>query len=1315
MPIHLQGDTPGFWEQLRKRRQEVTDWREERAEIKAEKAEAERFEKAEGWTPENILSAWEEGTIDEDLARQLYVQFGMRTDYWNMSPYQIRQAKDLGAITGEQALSVLDRQDQPFWWHTRDLLKGIATGTKDYMENMSKAVGRLSNWLLKRDDDWSFTEAPETPEGLPGQIGSKITEWGLAFGTAGKALQGAGVLGAFLNSAKMGKLAVESPKLATFVRAAVVGGAKGAAADYVSFDPYEGRIADVLHDKGILPEFLLFMCADEDNPEAWERLKNVAEGLFVGTALEAFFLGAKALKATALNKTGGSTEALARMAMEHPDPRISQAFRAGQEKAEQAALVEAKRQREILFRKFADPAETAAEKTREIKFRTFTDAVTPDPGTVPIKDKKYSPKAVSKGVKASEATPEAIFDEVRGKPQPPAQIIEERIAAIATAEAEKKAATAALQDFVRGVDPPREMDQAIAKTIESLDGEVHRLLDIVYKHGEPGMKAARGLGQTHAITQEKAVRMLAEVTGGSAESVLNTARSLFTDVHDVTHKVHAMYKLFAGYTEDLVQMARKYDGSYEQLARLTEHFQVYREFQMMVNGMRSESGRLLDMHKIRVGRARFDFSQIDFANVPDSLKAAKTPWEKLIKEFATQPDLAARAKLARSWGHTLPYWILRYAQANILWGPVTHAVNISSQIGALTYRTLARALVSTGASVAKQDISYLKAFAKEQLGVGHALKVAFEGTASLPTHLRKVMNMRSIEKIPFREAVQRDPNLGTFYKALIGAKGIVDPSIKVDDYIRIQRSLQNSPLAKLGSMTDTALTVPFHLLAGVDEAFKVVGTMSNYYGAVYRDGIKRGLKGAALDKFFNDSIYRGDFPKLRAALDQTEVLTKQQRLQLMEVSRPKTWAESVGVGRELTYQNYLGDGAFGQLQHFLATPAGTAIRVAGAPFYKTLVNLMKYSMRNSPLGVLSGHVRGQLAKGGVEMWEAVTRMAMGGAIMSYAWHKYDSGELTGRLPQDQLTILREAGIQEYAMFNHQKNTWVDYRRSDPFGAMMGIAADLKMAMEIYDLYEEDEELEDKFAELFAAVCMAFVEPTVNATFMRGMKDFLRLVMEPESPGFAEGMQRFSVGLFGRAIPGNTAIKWFHSEFTADEYFREVNTYMDQIWSMINPERLIIRRDPIFGEQVERTERFMHALRQNEMTLDPILLEMVKVGANVEPIRSKLEWEGHSHKITPRERERFYEIYESLKPREGLSRLINSPGYQTIHDMETRADMLRNMIAEYRKVARAIFFGTDPQRVADLRVTLERKQERMLGLRPSVHPSTSLYHFLREDN
>ncbi len=1300
MPIHLEKDTPGFWDQLRKRRQEVQDWRQERQEAREEREEAKRPE----WTPERITKALDEGELDTQTARQLYTTYGMQTDYWNLTPYQIRTARELGMLNAEQALSILDRQDQPYWWHTRDLLRGIATGTKDYLENMSVQTGRLVNWATGRDDDWTFTEEPDKPEALPGELTSKITEWGLAFGTAGKALQGAGVLGAFVNSARMKSLAASNPAVANFVQAAVVGGVKGAAADYVSLDPYDGRVADLMEEKGILPEFLMFMTSDEDNPEAWERFKNVAEGLFIGTALEAVMLGARSLRAAKLNKHGGSTEALTREAMEHSDPRISRAFRQGQEQAEQAAAAEAARQREILFRKFKEPAETAAEKAREIKFRQFQDPGKPK--------KKIATKAVTKGVGEAGVTPEAVVDEIRGTRAPEA-VIEERIAAITRSEADRKAAVEALQDFVRGHDA-KPADQAIAKTIESLDGEVHRLLDVVYKHSEPGMKAARGLGQTHAITQEKAARMLSEVTGGSPDTVLNTARSLFTDVKDVTHKVHAMYRLFAGYTEDLVQMARQYDGSYEQLARLTEHFQVYREFQMMVNGMRSESGRLLDMHKIKVGRARFDFSQVDWQNVPDSLKAAKQPWERIIKDFANQPDLYSQAKMARSWGHTLPYWFLRYAQANILWGPVTHAVNISSQVAATTYRTLARGIVSAATSLKTGNLDHLKAFAKEQLGVGHAFKVAFEGSAHPIKHFKRALTTRAVEGIPFREAIQRDPNLGTFYKALIGAKGIIDPAIKVDDFVRIKRSLGSSSLAKLGSMVDTTLTLPFHALAGVDEVFKGIGTLSNYYGAVYREGMKRGLKGRALDQFFNDSIYRGDFPKLRKAMDQTEALTQQQRLQLMEVSRPKTWAESVGVGKQITYQDDLGHGFFGRLQSPLGTPAGTAVRVAGAPFYKTLVNLMKYSMRNSPLGLLSGHVHKQLKKGGMDMWETITRMAMGGAIMSYAWHKYDSGELTGRLPHDQLTILREAGIQEYAMFNRETNHWVDYRRSDPFGAMMAIAADLKMAMDIYDLYEEDEELEDKFAEVFAAVAMAFVEPTVNATFMRGMKDFLRLVMEPESPGFAEGLKRFSVDLFGRAIPTNTAIKWFRSEFTADEYFREVNTYMDQIWAMINPDRLIVRRDPIFGEKVERTERFMYALRQDEMTLDPVLLEMVKVGANVEPIRSTLEWAGRRQKITPRERERFYEIYESLNPREGLTRLINSPSYKNIGDLETRATMIKDMISEYRKVARNEFFGRDPVKVQELRKRLELKQERMLGLRPSVHPSTSLYKFIKED-
>lgn len=166
--------------------------------------------------------------------------------------------------------------------YAADITKGAARGvlqavdeTSDFIaEGINKVTGAQIEPLNYAD----FIDAPETAAG-------SVTE--------GIAQFGAGFLGA-------GKL-IKLKKLADlgWKGKAAAGAIKGAAADFVVFDPHQERLSNVIESfaPSTKDEWYTYLAADPDDSNAEGRFKNVIEGLGLGVAAEGVFYGLRAAKA----------------------------------------------------------------------------------------------------------------------------------------------------------------------------------------------------------------------------------------------------------------------------------------------------------------------------------------------------------------------------------------------------------------------------------------------------------------------------------------------------------------------------------------------------------------------------------------------------------------------------------------------------------------------------------------------------------------------------------------------------------------------------------------------------------------------------------------------------------------------------------------------------------------------------------------------------------------------------------------------------------------------------------------------------------
>jgi len=1186
------------------------------------------------WNPDTISKALENKEIDEEHGTNLYLDWRLRGNMYDMEPDEVEAAMTLGKMNTDQVEKYLDRKENPAWWYTKDLTSGAVKGIEKGIENIVTSVNELPvishtidawNWLMperiniKKKAD--FNVGISEPESLPGKLTEGITQFSTAFIPASKMVQALSIGTKIMNSGKLVTFAKDLPKLRGFITASVDGMAAGAAADYSAFDPFQGRAVDFIKDLGALPEFLDFMTTKEDNPAALERFKNVLEGAVIGGAFDTILFGVRALKSAAYYKYFGDLDALAQEL--NNVPRLSKAY----DSAKVRELDEmAKRPKIHEGSNMGDEKIVQPGGSQEVeKLTNFTK--TPEMGL--IKEQETRSYKIFKKITEGE---EPIFD-----------------------------------------------DNFIGKMEKFEDAQ--SIVRHVYDEAEDVIKKARG-HQTHLATEissTQEIKKLADAVGGDPDGIMNHMRNIYGEIKGATTKARMMYRTLTTYADNVGKMCKKYTGDVSETLRIIEHLKLLQELQAMVYGVRAESGRLLNMHNMKHSKARFDFSNFKtMDNLPDYVTKNKEKFEGLIKEYGNKGSLEEKLKFTRFLGKGgITHWLLSLSQAAKLWSPVTHLVNTTSQTGALAFRFIARTIGSTAMSINKLDPVYMKGMVKELAGLGQAVKVCFEK----PKGLLKVHKTALSEGISMKKALMKDPEIGTFYKAFFGREGIIDPSIKWDE---AAISLSQSSLAKVGRTLDAIIKIPFNFLSGVDEVFKTIGTQMDYFARVYDEGIQKGFRGDSLDSFFKDATKRG---------------------------RPDYFNEALKVGKEVTFQDDLGKMAKFIEQALNANPAGLGIRAFFIPFYKTTVNLMKYAGKNSVLGLASKTVREGLAAGGVKTYETIARMAMGTAAMYWAWNAYEDGKITGRLPVDQRSILRSSGVLEYAFYNDKTREWMSMRRGDPFALWLALSADMHMAMDVYAQYEADN-MDVEFEDVFAAFLGAAVEPTINATWMRGMKDFMEFIGDPEKS--KHKAKQVGIKLVEGMIPGTTLIDYINSEFGSDSYYREMHDLLDIIWKKLDSTKLLPRRDPVYGTPVEKVDRWGHIINKSIFTDDPVKLTMIETGTNVRSPRDYLVEEGERIKLTPDKLDRFQEIYSKFPVKEVLTGIVTNDSFKNIGDDATKSQIIQSVISEFRTATKALFEAENPEITQELINKIVNKAQAIAGFIEAKNSSAALYYWMQQE-
>lgn len=400
---------------------------------------------------------------------------------------------------------------------------------------------------------------------------------------------------------------------------------------------------------------------------------------------------------------------------------------------------------------------------------------------------------------------------------------------------------------------------------------------------------------------------------------------------------------------------------------------------------------------------------------------------------------------------------------SILTSPVTHLVNIAGNATYGQLRNLETFLAAgigklrTSAGIGSKDRVRAREGLAQLEGVRHAMvdallmagKVAKTET---PSDLASKIDVRT------RRAIGTTGDVGEVWEMV--RKGELGPAA-INAF---------GIYARLGGRALLSEDEFFKALAGRAELYRIAEMRA---GDIYQTTLETG--GTVQDA------------QKAAALERANIINNPPE----EIK--KAAAEAA---RGMTFQGDI-DGFLGQLQGALSHPIAKLF----VPFYKTPVNIMKATLERSPAVALFPSFYKKLAAGGREADIALSKVAMGSAIMSsfaYAAYGLDGPEqemiIVGNGPQDKdaRSAMIRQGFQPYSINIRQEDgsyKSITYSRFDPISGVLAMAADFAY----YAQYETNQQTLD---ELAMAMSVGLAEYLIDMPLLQGISEVQGAMMNP---------------------------------------------------------------------------------------------------------------------------------------------------------------------------------------------------------------------------
>lgn len=672
-----------------------------------------------------------------------------------------------------------------------------------------------------------------------------------------------------------------------------------------------------------------------------------------------------------------------------------------------------------------------------------------------------------------------------------------------------------------------------------------------------------------------------------------------------------------------------------------------------VMGARAEAGRALNAWKIPAASA----GDVERSKaILEALEAAGPNVEKVTREIAGRHAILADSGAAAADLHNFveaaapatKWQAVQEAFVNgLLTSPKTHLVNAASNTLAMAQQIIERGIAEKLAALGRAEGAPVLGVAPGEAAAMISAVVAAQKDAWKVAWL----SLRSGETGHALGKVDQ-PHVAAFNARTF--------------------EMQDNALAKTVDYLGATTRTPTRLLGAADEYFKAIGYRMEVHAQAVRQATAEGLEGVALRERVADLI---------------EHPPESIRLEAMDAAMYQTFTNHAGAAAE----------ALVKLRE--AWPATVFL----LPFVRTPVNIARYGFERTPLAFAMSGVRADLAHGGARRELALARIGTGTSIMLAAADYADRGLITGKGPNDpaRREALMRQGWRPYSVRVGDK--WVEYQRADPYGMLMGFAADMA---EINRTMEIDGDKLDEFSELWAAGVAAISGTVISKTYMKGMADFFWMMEDPQRRAFG-----YLGGEVGSIVPAGVAF----AKGIDDPVMRENMKIWDYVQGRLPgfSKDLTPSRD-LWGKERQNESGYgpgtdaINPFRIQKIVDSPIDREMQRLNMGVERIDKKSAVEGvmMNFRDWPEVYDRYVVLAGNglkhpawrLGAKDYLDSIVEgrsplSAVYKKMSDGPEgeKADFIKATIRDYRKLAQAAILA-DPH-YADFRVAWRDQQKK----------------------
>lgn len=293
-----------------------------------------------------------------------------------------------------------------------------------------------------------------------------------------------------------------------------------------------------------------------------------------------------------------------------------------------------------------------------------------------------------------------------------------------------------------------------------------------------------------------------------------------------------------------------------------------------------------------------------------------------------------------------------------------------------------------------------------------------------------------------------------------------------------------------------------------------------------------------------------------------------------------------------------------------------------------LVHVQRNGTPTPGLNLVSSRYREALAKGGEEAARAKGQMATGCLLWASAGMLAYNGIITGSAPKDPKLrkALEATGWQPYSI--KVGDTYVSYRRYDPIGMFLGMAADFNVIA--------SEANERDAGQIASAMAAALTNNLSSKTYLQGLAETLEVLQDPARHG-----ERYAGNMLSSFVPMTSLLRFTRQNMT-DDAMRETRDIMDYVMNGLPglSDTLPARHSWITGEAVNYQ---MFPKASDNMVLRELanMADRGTIGAPSKDMRGV--------ELTTAQLSRLNEIHGTVRiqgktMQEALERLFLSPSY-----------------------------------------------------------------------